>query len=77
MSLTKYRAFLKVAATGSFSDAAEQLFCTQSAASRMIHDLEDIWGVRLFDRFKSGAKLTPEGQALLPAIEKVVLADED
>ena len=77
MSLTKYRAFLKVAATGSFSDAAEQIFCTQSAASRMIHDLEDIWGVRLFDRFKSGAKLTPEGQALLPAIEKVVFADED
>ena len=77
MSLTKYRAFLKVAATGNFSEAAEQMHCTQSAASRMIHDLEHLWGIKLFSRFKTGAVLTPEGEALLPLIQKVILADED
>lgn len=77
MSLTKYRAFLKVATTGNFSEAAEQMHCTQSAASRMIHDLEHLWGIKLFSRFKTGAVLTPEGEALLPLIQKVVLADED
>lgn len=39
MNISKYRAFLKVAATRSFSQAADQLHCTQSAASRMILDL--------------------------------------
>ena len=41
MNISKYRAFLKVAATRSFSQAADQLHCTQSAASRMILDLEN------------------------------------
>lgn len=77
MNLIKYRAFLKVAETGSFSETALQLHCTQSAASRMIHDLERTWGLKLFSRLKSGAALTPEGQSLLPLIEKVVLADDD
>lgn len=76
MSLTKYRAFLNVASTGSFSEAAQQLHCTQSAASRMIADLEQLWDVRLFSRFKSGAELTPEGEVLLPLVRDVILADE-
>ncbi len=77
MSLTKYRAFLKIAMTGSFSATAEQMHCTQSAASRMIHDLEDLWDIKLFTRSKTGAVLTPEGQELLALIQKVVLADDD
>ncbi len=76
MSLTKYRAFLKVATTGSFSEAAKHLHCTQSAASRMIADLEQLWDVKVFARFKSGIELTPEGKALLPMIRDVVLADD-
>ena len=75
MSFTKYRAFLRVATTKSFSEAAQQLHCTQSAASRMIADLENQWGVQLFSRFKRGVELTPEGETLLPLIRDVVLAD--
>lgn len=77
MNLSKYRAFLKVASTKSFSQAASQMHCTQSAASRMIFDLENLWGVKLFSRMKSGAVLTPEGEALLPLIERLVLAEND
>lgn len=77
MSLTKYRAFLKIAKTGSFSDAAEQMHCTQSAVSRMIHDLENLWDIKLFSRYKSGVVLTPEGKSLFPLIQKVVIADND
>ena len=77
MSLVKYRAFLKVAETGSFSETAQQLHCTQSATSRMIHDLERFWNLKLFSRLKSGAVLTPEGKSLLPFIQNVVLADDD
>ena len=58
MNISKYRAFLKVAATRSFSQAADQLHCTQSAASRMILDLENYWGFKLFSRMKGGAVLT-------------------
>lgn len=77
MSLTKYRAFLNIARTGSFSEAAEQMHCTQSAASRMIHDLENLWEIKLFSRYKSGVVLTAEGKALFPLIQKVVIADDD
>lgn len=77
MSLTKYRAFLKIAKTGSFSDAAELMHCTQSAVSRMIHDLENLWDIKLFSRYKSGVVLTPEGKSLFPLIQKVVIADND
>ncbi len=63
MDITLLRTFLEVAATGSFVNASERLFVTQSAVSLRIQRLEDSLGRPLFTRSKAGAELTPAGLA--------------
>lgn len=62
MDITLIRTFLEVAATGSFVNASERLFVTQSAVSLRVQRLEDSLGKPLFTRSKSGAELTPAGR---------------
>ena len=54
--------------------AAEVLSYSQSGVSRMIQDIEKEWGLSLLERNRSGVRLTPEGEKLLPAIRRVVEA---
>lgn len=63
MDITLLRTFLAVSATGSFADASQRLFVTQSAVSLRIQRLETEIGQSLFTRSKSGATLTPQGHA--------------
>ncbi len=51
--------------TGSFSEAADYCFVTQSTLSTMIKKLEDQIVLRLFDRKSKPITLTPEGRALI------------
>jgi LysR family glycine cleavage system transcriptional activator len=62
--------FAAAARCGTFSGAAKQLFVTQSAISRQIQQLEQHLGLTLFVRHKSGLRLTPEAQTLLPVVEE-------
>jgi len=62
MDIVLVRTFLEVAATGSFVNASERLFVTQSAVSLRIQRLEDALGKALFTRSKAGAELTPAGR---------------
>ncbi|SIO21821.1 LysR family transcriptional regulator [Vannielia litorea] len=62
MDINLIRTFLEVAATGSFVNASERLFVTQSAVSLRIQRLEDSLGKPLFTRSKAGAELTPAGR---------------
>lgn len=64
IKLEQYRVFCTAAESGSFSEAAKQLFITQSAVSQQIRALEDALGVTLFARSKKGAKLTTHGELL-------------
>ena len=52
---------LALAKTGSFSQAAELCYITQSTLSTMIRKYEDSIGIQLFDRKKKPIKPTPEG----------------
>ncbi len=65
-------AFLAVAETGSFSDAAERLHLTQPAVSKRIALLEDQAGRSLFDRIRKRVFLTEAGQLLLPRARETV-----
>jgi LysR family transcriptional regulator, flagellar master operon regulator len=56
------RTFLAVVATGSFVDAAERLYVTQSTVSSRIQRLEEYLGAELFVRNKAGTALTPAGR---------------
>ena len=56
---------LAVAQSGSMSKAAEALAISQSVVSKVIADLEQALGVRLFDRSRKGVEPTASGRALL------------
>ncbi len=70
MRLEQLQAFLAVAETGSFQQAAQQCGVTQSAISRQIQGLEADLGVSLFHR-TTQAKLTVAGDRLLPRAKKI------
>lgn len=63
--------FLAVAETRSFSAAARRLGVTQPTVSRRIAALEESLGRALFQRNVEGARLTSEGERLLPAAEQM------
>lgn len=71
MNILKYMAFVKTVEYGSFTRAAEVLNYSQSGISRMIHDLEEEWGITLLERNRSGVKLTSEGSRMLPYAQKL------
>lgn len=63
------------------SRAAEQLHTTQSALSRSLAQLEDLVGMRLFNRTTKRMSLTPAGLSLMQRANRVLaeieLAQED
>jgi len=69
LSLGNLRAFEAVARRLSFSDAAEELFVTQSAISRQIKTLEDELGAALFTRGTRHVELTQSGRVLQRSVE--------
>lgn len=66
LTLPQLSAFLKLAETSSFRDAATQLGVSQPALSRTIQHIETRVGVRLFDRDTRTVTLTPAGERLRP-----------
>jgi len=61
MDVTLAKTFLAVVETGSFVEAANRVYVTQSTVSARIKTLEEQLGKILFERSKSGASLTPAG----------------
>ena len=59
-----YKIFCKIAACGSISKAASQLYVSQPAVSLSIKQLEKELGVKLFIRSQRGVQLTVEGNLL-------------
>jgi DNA-binding transcriptional LysR family regulator len=59
------RYFFETAKTLNISRAAERLNIGQPALSQSIRRLEEVIGVKLFDRFKTGVQLTAAGRRLL------------
>src|ERR671936_2409590 len=62
--LAFFQGFEAAARTLSFTQAADELFITQSAVSRQIKALEDNLGLKLFERRHRSLTLTENGQAL-------------
>lgn len=54
--------FLVLAETGSFRQTAARVHLSQSAVSGVIVRLEEMLGVRLFDRTTRSVHLTPAGE---------------
>lgn len=64
MNLEQILAFVTTVETGSFSAAARKLNKSQSSVSIGVSNLEDNWGVQLFDRSSRKPILTTDAQRL-------------
>lgn len=71
ISLKHIEAYDAIAATGSTLAAAAEIGISQSNASRLLQQLEDYLGVRLFDRDKNRLSPTREGLQLGPEIRAI------
>lgn len=67
-------AFSAIVRAKSLKKAAEALHLTQPAISKALRELEDIIGVTLLERSRSGVRLTPEGEVFLQFAEQSTAA---
>jgi DNA-binding transcriptional LysR family regulator len=65
-----YKIFYHAAKYKNFSDAAKQLFISQSAVSQAIKNLEEKMGSALFYRKSRSVELTQEGTLLFSHVEQ-------
>jgi len=63
------RAFEVATRHATFTSAADELCISQSAVSHQLKNLEDLWGLQLFQRGKI-LRLTPAGAALAPLVRE-------
>ncbi|MCQ9615504.1 LysR family transcriptional regulator [Paenalcaligenes niemegkensis] len=73
LDIRALRIFVTVAATGSLTQAANELGLTQSAVSQVIAQIETIIGVPMLDRSKRPLKLTAAGISLNRGARHLVL----
>jgi DNA-binding transcriptional LysR family regulator len=65
ITLNQLLAFLHIAEGGSFIEGASRYAISQPALTRIIQQLEETVGARLFDRDTRGTSLTPIGRELI------------
>ena len=71
-TLKQLRAFCTVARTGKMTDAADELYLSQSAISLQVKALEEEMNVVLFERRGPRIQLTPDGRKLLDMAQPLV-----
>src|SRR5687768_16756442 len=72
VELRLWRQFIAVAEELHFGRAAARLHMTQPPLTQAIANLEQLLGVRLFDRTERSVQLTPAGQALVPEARELL-----
>lgn len=77
MDIPALKAFIAVADSASFSQAAAQLHLTQPAVTRRIQVLEESTDMRLFDRVGRRVVLTEAGRTLLPRARQLLALLEE
>lgn len=70
LPLNALKAFEAAGRHLNFTAAAEELSVTLSAISHQIRQLEELLGVALFQRTRKGLVLSPEGQLILPDVQR-------
>ncbi len=76
MDTKKYEILEKVTDLSSLTLAAEALGLTQPAVSHILAGLEEEFGFPLMRRSRTGARLTAEGERLMPLVRDVLRAQE-
>ncbi|WP_158904883.1 LysR family transcriptional regulator [Burkholderia sp. L27(2015)] len=71
-TLRQLQAFVLAYRLGVLTRAADQMFITQSAVSVLIRQLEEVLGMRLFDRTSRTLRPTVAAQEILPTAERML-----
>ncbi len=71
ITINQIKYVLAIHKTGSFSEAADTCFVTQSTLSTMVKKLENALDIELFDRKKKPIALTPAGEKLIAQFKVV------
>ena len=77
MTLRHLRIFVEVCRTGSITKAAESLHLSQPAVSLAIRQLEDYYGILLFDRISRKLYLTESGNKMLSYASHIIESFDD
>ena len=77
MTLRHLRIFVEVCRTGSITKAAESLHLSQPAVSLAIRQLEDYYGILLFDRISKKLYLTESGNKMLSYASHIIESFDD
>jgi LysR family transcriptional regulator, transcriptional activator of the cysJI operon len=72
LNLTKLQTFFTLSECLNFTEAAEQLYCSQPAVSMQIQSLERDLGFPLFDRIGKKLYLTKQGEHFKPYAEQII-----
>lgn len=76
MTIQQCRYVLTIAKTGSFSEAANQLFIAQSSLSISIKMLEQELNIKIFERSSNGVHLTEDGSEFVKYASEIVSAED-
>lgn len=80
MTLIQLKYVLMVAAKGTISEAAKELFISQPSLTNAIKELEEDMGITIFRRTNKGITVSPEGETFLgyarQVVEQVELMEE-
>ncbi len=72
MTVQQCKYVLEIAKTGSFSEAAKQLFVAQSSLSISIKQLESELDIKIFERSSNGVYLTEDGSEFVRYASRIV-----
>ena len=72
MTIRHLRIFEAVAREGSMNRAAARLYLSQPTVSKAVKELEEYYGVRLFERLSQRLYITREGELLLSYARQVL-----
>ena len=76
MDTKKLQALVTVIKHGSLTSAADELGYTQPGLTNMMNSLEEEFGFAVLIRSKTGVRLSPAGQELLPSIRSIIDATD-
>lgn len=74
ITLKQFRYFLAVSEASSVASAARMINIAQSAVTKSVQELEDVLGVKLFERTNRGMELTQDGHRFQASARKVIAA---
>jgi len=72
VSHRQLKIFVALSHALSFSRCADQLNLAQPTLSKLVREIEEAVGVRLFERTTRRVRLTPEGASLLPIASRMI-----